>query len=500
MMDRFAEPLWLAPFALFALLALGFGLRAALRPGLGVRVIGQRPGLQGLGMTLVLAGLGLGLAQPRWGLPEAPRLTALALMDVSRSMAVRDVGQATRFEAATALLHQLWREPRPGLRWGLSLLSGDEIPLVPPGEDKGLLKDALSAIVPGDVGSPGSSFGRVIPQVASQVPKGEPTLLLLLSDGEETWEAEEPALQRALEALKEAHLPLYALTFGGETPQPVPPREGAAAPGEPARSAARPAFLRRLAEGSGGKLLTPAEAGPVLSELLSGHRPLPARRSLIPTHPEAGAWVALLGLILWLLAAGHPLQRWRPVLGLLLALGATGLRAQSLPIPVPGGVRAWMAQRALEAGDLPGAQRWKPQADLPERALLRAAIELRSGFPADALKSLESLTGQGAPRPLPGWRPRALLLAARCQTELSRPAEARALLERLLLESPGIPEAIHDLQSLVKDPTPPPPPDPKKPPPPPPPRPSMGAQQDELEGLKQRLPRPNPPQGGVRDW
>lgn len=496
-MDRFAEPLWLIPFGLLALLALAFGIWAALRPGLGVRVVGQRPLVQGLGMTLVVAGLGLGLAQPRWGLPEAPRLTVIALVDVSRSMAVRDAGVFTRFEAATTLLHQLWREPRPGLRWGLSLLSGDEVPLVPPGEDKGLLRDALSSVAPGEVGSPGSAFGRVLPQVASQVPKEEPTAILLLTDGEETVEAEEPALQRAVEALKEARLPVYAVALGGTAPLPVPAREGVAAPGEPGRSAARPDFLKRLAEGSGGRLLAPGEVGPTLTELLSGHRPLPARRSLIPTHPEAGAWVALIGLVLWLLAAGHPLQRWRAVFVLLLALGVPTLRAQA---PLPGGVKAWLAQRALDAGDLPGAQKWKPKADRPERALLRAAIELRSGFPGDALKSLESLTGQGAPKPLPAWRPRALLLAARCQAELNQPAEARALLERLLLEAPGTPEAVHDLQSLVKDPTPPPPPDPKKPPPPPPPRPSMGAQQDELEGIKQRLPRPPTPQGGVRDW
>ncbi|NWJ40161.1 MAG: energy transducer TonB, partial [Geothrix sp.] len=40
---------------------------------------------------------------------------------------------------------------------------------------------------------------------------------------------------------------------------------------------------------------------------------------------------------------------------------------------------------------------------------------------------------------------------------------------------------------------------PKKPPPPPPPRPSMGAQQDELEGLKQRLPKPPKTPAGVKD-
>ncbi len=493
----FAQPLWLWPLAGLAVLALLAGVWAALRPGVGIRVIGQKPLLQGLGMMLILGGLGLGLAQPRWGLPEAPRLTAIAVLDVSRSMAAPDAG-GTRFAAATAQLNQLFREPRPGLRWGLSCLSGDEVPLVPPGEDRALLRDALSTLAPGEVGSPGSSFAQTLAQVASQIPAGEPTILLVLSDGEETVEAEEVALQRALQVLKAAKLPVYALVFGGNQPVPVPPRigpDGAPAAGEPARTAARPDFLKRLAEGSGGKLLTAADVGATLNELLSGHRPLPAQRSLIPTHPEAGAWVALLGLALWLLAAGQPLQRWRLVVMLLAALGSPSLQAQ----PLPQGVKAWLAQRALESGDLPTAQKWKPAPNRPERALLRAAIELRSGFPADALKSLESLTGQGAPRPLPGWRPRALLLAARCQVEQNKPEEARALLERLLLEAPGTAEAIHDLQSLVKDPSPPPPPDPKKPPPPPPPRPSMGAQQDELEGIKQRLPRPPTPQGGVKD-
>lgn len=162
-------------------------------------------------------------------------------------------------------------------------------------------------------------------------------------------------------------------------------------------------------------------------------------------------------------------------------------------------MKAWFAQQALENGDLPGARRWRPGDAKPSHVLLAAQIDLRAGFPEDALKTLSPLVGQGAPRPLPPWRTPALLLAARAHLEAQRPAEARALLERLLLEQPGQRDAIHDLQTLVKDATPPPPPDPKKPPPPPPPRPSMGAQQDELEGLKQRLPKPPKTPGGVKD-
>ena len=80
---------------------------------------------------------------------------------------------------------------------------------------------------------------------------------------------------------------------------------------------------------------------------------------------------------------------------------------------------------------------------------------------------------------------------------LDRPEDARALLERLLLEQPGQPEACHNLQSLLKDPAPPPPPQRK--PPPLPPEPSQGARQDELDGLRQRLPGKVRPAGGIKD-
>jgi len=75
-------------------------------------------------------------------------------------------------------------------------------------------------------------------------------------------------------------------------------------------------------------------------------------------------------------------------------------------------------------------------------------------------------------------------MAARAAMDLDRVEDARHLLERVLLEEPGREEAVHNLQTLLKDPGPPPPP-PKKPPPPPP---SQASRQDELDGLKQRMP------------
>ncbi len=86
MIHAFAHPLLLIPAAVLALASLIFGLVAHLRPGLGVRVVGQRPLLQGFGMALLVGGLGVGLAEPRRGLPEAPRLTVQVHLDAYSSI------------------------------------------------------------------------------------------------------------------------------------------------------------------------------------------------------------------------------------------------------------------------------------------------------------------------------------------------------------------------------------------------------------------------------
>jgi hypothetical protein len=499
----FTHPWLLAPFGTAALVTLGLALRAHLRPGLGVQVVGQRPLWQGLGLAMLMVGVGLGLAEPRWGLPELPRLTVHVVLDASRSMQVPDAGAGrTRWEAAVAALDRIWSRPQPGIRWSLDLLSGDAVPVQPPGEDRTLLREALRAMGPGEVGSPGTSLGRGLPQVAAQADRDTPAVLLLLSDGEETWEAPEQALQRAVAALQKARIPVCVMTFGDGQPHEVPPRAGATATGsEPAVSTAHPEFLARLAQATGGQVFKNGEdAAAGLQALAAGKLPLPAGRSLQPAHPEVGAWLALAGLALWLLFAGKPLAKWRPILLLLAGLASPSLRGQgSRTFWAPSSVKAWFAQRAIEGGDLSGARRWRPADAQPAHVLLAALIDLQTGFPEDALKTLSPLVGQGSPRPTPAWRAPALLLAARAHLQSGRPEEARALLKRLILEQPGQREAIHDLQTLVKDTTPPPPPNPKKPPPPPPPRPSMGAQQDELEGLKQRLPKPPKSLGGVKD-
>ena len=497
----FSHPQFLLPAAGLMLLALGLGLWAQAAPGFGVRVVGQRPLLQALGLALLLGGCGLGLAEPRWGAPEVPRLTVHVVLDASRSMLVADCAGATRWNAALALLDRLWSKPNPGVRFSLDLLTGDTLSLMPPGEDLRLLREALRAVDPGEVGSPGTSMGRGLPQVAAQAEPKAPAIILLIGDGEETWETQADALQRAATFLQRARLPLYAIALGQEAPQPVP-LPATRPQGPPVQevllfSRAQPGFLAQLAQASGGRLLQPGEdPAPLFQSLAQGETPLPLTRSILPAHPEWGAWLALAGLGLWLAAAGKPMHAWRSFLILMLVLGSGGPARAA--VPLPPSLQAWMAQRALESGDLAGARRWLPRGDNPRHRLLAAEIQLSSSEFTPALATLAPLIGQGSPRPLPPWRGPALLLAARAWVALENPEEARTLLERLLLEQPGRPEAIHNLQSLLEDPKTPPP-NPKKPPPPPPPRPSQGARQDEQEGLRQRMPKNAHPPGGVKD-
>ena len=409
-------------------------------------------------------------------------------------MLVTDCGGRSRWEAARAALDRLWSKPGDGIQYSLDLLTGDSIPLMPPGEDGGLLRDALQAVKPGDIGSPGTSLGRGLPQVVATVAKGEPAVLLLVSDGEETWERGNEAQGRALEFLRKAKLPLYALALGGTAPQPVPP--GADQAGAPPASSADPRLLEALAWGSGGRRVEPGEdLAALFRKLADGRLDMPTARSLQPAHPEIGAWIAMAGLGLWLLVAGKPMRAWRLPLGLILAVGWSGHARAAWP--VPQGVKAWVAQAALERGDLEAARRWMPRGDRPDHRLLAARIDLKARDYEGALAVLAPLAGQGAPAPVPAWRAPALLLAARASVAMDRPEKAREFLRRLLREEPGRPEAVHDLQALLQD-TVPPPPAPKNPPPPPPIRPSLGARQDELEGLQQRMP-PKPPPAGVKD-
>jgi hypothetical protein len=435
----------------------------------------------------MLMGLGIGLAEPKWGRPEVPRLTVHILLDASRSMLAADVNGKTRWEAAVSAVKDIVTGTVPSsaaVSCGVDLMTGDAIPLLPPGGDVLLICDALDAVEPGEIGSAGSGVGVSIEQLASRIsPKG-PAIVLLLSDGEESVEPVADSIERATAALRRADVPLYAIAFGGAQRQAIllDVSEGDA---DALETTAHPEMLEALAASNRGALISAQEAASVIEALSEARLPMPISRTAAEARPEWGAWLALVGLAVWLCAAGRPVRKWRLVFGLALLFQANP--AQAAGPPLPPSVRAWLAGRALVRGDLPAAKMWRPAGGEPGHRLLAACIDLRTGDPGSARLVLEPLVGQGASGaagPIPRWRVPALLLAARAEMGLGQPEKARALLECALLEFPGHREAAHNLQSIVQDME-----GGQSQSEPPQSAPRRNAAQDEITGFRNRLPK-----------
>ena len=83
------------------------------------------------------------------------------------------------------------------------------------------------------------------------------------------------------------------MALGNTQPQSVP----GAKPGEPSETKANPELMKQLAEATQGRLLEPGDDLAARFQRLSrGHEALPVARSILPTHPEWGAWISLVGL------------------------------------------------------------------------------------------------------------------------------------------------------------------------------------------------------------
>jgi hypothetical protein len=275
---QFSCPAFLWLGAALALLALALGVWSWTRPGVGVRATGQRPALLGLGASLILLGLGIGLAEPRWGGPDVPRLTVHILLDASRSMLAADVNGKTRWEAAASTVKDIVSSFAVGVDYGVDLMTGDALPLLPPGGDAMLICDALDAVEPGEIGSPGSGVGVSIEQLASRIPPRGPAIVLLLSDGEESVEPIADSTERATAALRRAGVPLYAISFGGTQGQAILPdaSEGGA---DALETTAHPETLEALAHSSRGALISARDAASTIEALSEARLPMPVSRS-----------------------------------------------------------------------------------------------------------------------------------------------------------------------------------------------------------------------------
>jgi Ca-activated chloride channel family protein len=183
--------------------------------------------------TLRVAALALGvvaLARPQLGERESEMVRTgrdvLLLLDLSRSMGVADVstaglaGQGTRLAAAKALAWQVV-SAYPGDRVGLVVFGGSAFLQMPFTSDRASLRLFLDEASPDDLGDPATDVSAaLLTAVSAFEHEGEEgrRAVLVVSDGE----SGEGNLEAAIEALREAELPVFAVGVGTSRGGPVP--------------------------------------------------------------------------------------------------------------------------------------------------------------------------------------------------------------------------------------------------------------------------------------
>jgi Ca-activated chloride channel homolog len=344
------EPLWLLA-AVYPLLLWAWGRwrRQAVRrgyadPGLWPWVQTAEPPARDRGLArplLALAWLLLTIAAAGPRLPldlsetaRPPAGALLVVLDLSRSMEVRDLGGASggsRRAAALRLVDDWNREPdRPPL--GLILFAGRAHLLFPPSPDPGAVAHVLDQL-PGIVlPTLGNDLAGAL-TLAGQVIDGidGPRAIALLSDGDLDGPARERAEAAAAGLRRAQDLDLRVIGVGGTTATAVPdPGKGwLTLEGRPVVSRLESKWLGRLAEAGGGDYRPLSTDGRInLGDLWS--RPAPriaaADRDQVLWR-ELYSWALVPGaLLLGLALLG---RRASGTAALALAAGIT------LPAPVP---------------------------------------------------------------------------------------------------------------------------------------------------------------------
>jgi Ca-activated chloride channel homolog len=281
----FARPelLWLALLALPELL-LGLRRTPILRASVGV-LAGprRRAAAEGRFAAFSLSGTAaaclfalaaaIALAGPSWGargaVVERRGLEAAIVLDVSRSMEIRDGGSGgrgaeTRLEAAKSLVGALV-EGRGGdegsVAFSLVAAKGGAVLLVPMTEDRFALEDALAYANPDSISVPGTDLEAglraALPSFSASGAQGR--VVFLFSDGGEL----RGNFRRACEEAAALRVRLVVVGLGGPVPLPVPGPDGAPLAGEkgPVLSALDAKALEGAAAAAGGRYVSASDAG-----------------------------------------------------------------------------------------------------------------------------------------------------------------------------------------------------------------------------------------------
>jgi Ca-activated chloride channel family protein len=199
---HFADPawLWLAVLGPIALLGLQwYAGRARLRQiaqlasprflaGLLRSVSPARRQLKSLVLILAVAGIGITLARPQWGLLPQTVQTAsedvIFLLDSSRSMLAEDVRPNRLERAKLAMLDFL--QTHPGGRVGLVVFAGQAFLQCPLTFDHEAFRESLIAVDASTIPVGGTDLGRALSEAMHAVENPQDQqIMILLSDGED---------------------------------------------------------------------------------------------------------------------------------------------------------------------------------------------------------------------------------------------------------------------------------------------------------------------------
>jgi len=233
-------------------------------------------------------------------------LTVMALLDVSASMRATDIAPDRLTRARLELLD--WLPHLHGERVGLIVYAGEAGVLLPPTDDPVLLQRALGQIDPRLIESRGTNLAAALDLARAQLAAvpGQSKAVLLLTDAES--DSIDPSAQAAVDALRQARLPLFVLGVGSEAGAPVPLPDGgfAVADGVQVLSRMAVSAYRQWAQTTGGRFAAVSDGDADWTALHDrGIAALPGD----PVAPDAAA--AWRELYAWCLA---------PALALLMAV------------------------------------------------------------------------------------------------------------------------------------------------------------------------------------
>lgn len=231
------------------------------------------------------------------------------VLDISASMSANDIAP-TRLARAKLELHDLLNRLQ-GERVGLMVYAGEPGLLSPATDDGAVLRRLLDQVEPRLIAAPGSHLAAAL-QLAQrdlQAGRSRSKAILLVSDAEADSLAGSAgeAVRNAIQALKQAGIPLLVLGVGSTGGAPVPLPEGGYAEQDGAQVVSRmaSASYAELAQQTGGVFVPAVDGDNDWISLYDHH--LARLPGDIPAAGQVRAWHELYA---WCLAPALLLMLW----------------------------------------------------------------------------------------------------------------------------------------------------------------------------------------------